>query len=147
MTPTPSSPWHLVVQGKPSQATAGPILEIQGKQLPTIDLQGTVASTPLPVSFDAAFEALQQLDLFIEGDGSFCWTAPEARWRIFGELYDGGERLHYAELKGDCPAAELQQVLAALGHKQGPVMIQLVRAGVYLEVADFVAWAFGSSSE
>lgn len=139
----PRSEWHLVVQGKPAEAVAGARLQLQHTTLQTLDLGGRVATAPLPVSFDAAYQALERLELFIEGDGSFCWTAPHARWRIFGELYDGGSLLHYAELKGCCPRAELMHVLAALGHGQGPVMVQLVREGVYAEVEAFCGWAFG----
>jgi hypothetical protein len=146
LTPTrPNSPWHLVVHGKPTAAIAGANLALQEGSLRTLDLQGAPASAPLPVRFEAAFADLERLGLFIEGDGSFCWTAPQAIWRIFGELYDGGDRLHYAELKGTCPAVELRQILSALGLGQGALMLQMVREGVYVEVEEFFAWAFPES--
>ena len=135
-----AEPWHLVLHGLPPHVIAGPTLEIQQAPLATIQLpQGTQAD-PLPIDFESAYLALEQLGLFIEGDGSFCWTAPQAVWRLFGELYDGGTYLHYAELKGSCPQAEWEQVLAALGSQRGPLMIQLVRQGVYVDPQAFAAW-------
>ena len=137
-----NSQWHVIVQARPPAAKPGPRLLAGGKPVATLDLGGQAATGLLPVSFDWAFGQLEKLDLFIEGDGSFCWTAPQAAWRIYGELYDGGERLVYAELKGYCPPAAMEQVLCAFADDPSQLMIQLVREGVYVSVEEFLRWAY-----
>jgi len=134
--------WHLVIQARPAGAVTGPPVSLAGRELATLDLRGQPVSEPLPVTFDAVLMAFQQLGMFVEGDGSFCWTAPQAVWRVFGELYDGSERLQYAEMKGFCPRRELEQVLGCFGNDTDRLMIQLVREGVYCTPEAMIEWAF-----
>jgi hypothetical protein len=103
------------------------------------------------ISFEQAYEALDTLDrMFIEPDGSFVWTGEESpiaadaglplRWQVDGELYDHGGRLAYVKLKGRAPLAVLEQLLAALGWPETPLLFQLVEQGKTFDEAQFRAW-------
>lgn len=93
--------------------------------------------------FDRTFEQVaDELSLlprmFIEPDGSFVWvSAGEPGWQLDGVLNDGAGHLWYAELKGRCPDAEFNRLLAALGWPQTPLCFQLVREAVWLDEPAF----------
>jgi hypothetical protein len=94
----------------------------------------------LPVTFDAALAALEQLpQMFAEPDGSFVWVSPpgaQPRWQIDGLLVDGGATLHYVELKGTCPAAELDQLLRCFMVDGTTLSFEAVEQGVVLPLDD-----------
>jgi hypothetical protein len=95
----------------------------------------------LPATFDEALAALVRLDrLFIEPDGSFVWagaTADGEAWQVDGNLVDRGECLAYVELKGVCPEAQLDSLLAALGWPKAGLAFQLQKRGVFLGEVEF----------
>lgn len=95
----------------------------------------------LSVAFDQAFAALGRLGrLFIEPDGSFVWagmTADGETWQVDGNLIDRGDCLAYVELKGDCPEAQLDCLLSALGWPRAGLAFQLQKRGVFMEEAEF----------
>lgn len=96
---------------------------------------------PLPVTFEQALAALEQLDrLFIELDGSFVWTGATVEgepWQVDGNLIDRGECLAYAELKGCCLTEQFDKLLTAFGWPESKLVFQLPRRGVILEEAEF----------
>ena len=107
MNQTADDEWHLMIQARPTDVGAGPTLTICNTKVPTLDLKGQPVTEPLAVRFDAVLSSMDQLGMFVEGDGSFCWTAPGAAWRIYGEIYDGHETVQYVELKGKCPGGRI----------------------------------------
>jgi hypothetical protein len=95
---------------------------------------------PFAAEFDAVVAALEQLPrMFTEPDGAILWTSAEAgaAWQVDGTLAERAGRLLAAELKGSCPPQAFDQLLAAFGWPQSPVMFQLVRAGVFLDEPGF----------
>ena len=96
---------------------------------------------PLPVTFEQALAALEQLDrLFIEPDGSFVWRGSVSgggAWQVDGNLIDRGDCLAYVELKGCCLAEQFDMLLAAFGWPTAKLMFQLPQRGVFLEEAEF----------
>jgi hypothetical protein len=95
-------------------------------------------------TFEDVAERLGQFDrLYFEPDGSFVWVASagEPGWQLDGMVYDRNGRVLYVDLKGTCPAARLDQLLAALGWPATAVMFQLVREAVFVDEATFRSWA------
>jgi hypothetical protein len=106
---------------------------------------GKPAEDSLSVSFDQAMSALEQFDrLFIEPDGSFVWTGHTEdgeSWQVDGNLIDRGEFLAFVELKGRCPEAKFDMLLAALGWPAFRLTFQLSRRGIFVDEAEFRALA------
>src|SRR5438067_10402443 len=96
---------------------------------------------PLPVTFDQATAALEELErLFIEPDGSFVWTGLTAdgeSWQVDGNLIDRGDALAYVELKGRCPEEQFDRLLAAFGWPQATLAFHLPQRAVMLDEASF----------
>lgn len=102
---------------------------------------GAPEQSALSVTFDAALERLAALPrLFIEPDGSFVWRGMDeggAEWQVDGNLIDRGIALAYVEVKGCCPVQRFDELLAALGWPEQPLVFQLPRRGVVLDEAEF----------
>jgi hypothetical protein len=102
-------------------------------------------SASLPVSFDEGLARLSLLPrLFIEPDGSFVWRGRDedgAEWQVDGNLIDRGDVLAFVELKGCCPVQRLDELLAALGWPEQPLVFQLPQRGVVLDEAEFRRFA------
>lgn len=133
--------FHVSVHAIPGAAAAGPPLTLGELRLQTLEpTPAALAATPIDCTFEDAYERLEALPrMFIEPDGSWVWTSPsdETRWQVDGHLYDRAERLHYVELKGNCPAARFDQLLAALGWPRVELVFQLVREAVVLTESEF----------
>ncbi len=117
---------------------AGPPLQDQWGTWPTLALRPEQFSEPLPVNFDEALERLGQLPrCYAEPDGSFVWTSPREglRWQVDGNLYERDERVLLVDLKGSCPPAEFDQLLACFGVPPAAVVAQLVRSAVSIDEA------------
>ena len=115
---------------------AGPPLKDRWGTWPTLALRPGQFSEPLPVTFDEAIERLGQLSrLYAEPDGSFVWTSPRDGlcWQVNGNLYERNNRLLLVDLKGSCPAAEFDQLLACFGGPPAAVVAQLVRSAVTID--------------
>jgi hypothetical protein len=133
--------FHATVHVRSAEAVPAGSIELSGRAYPTLAVPLAAQAEPFPVSFEEAAAPLAALArLFIEPDGSFVWvSASDAQpaWQIDGVLYDHDERLIYVELKGSCPAPELDQLLSAVGWPKAPVMFLLVREAVYVDEATF----------
>jgi hypothetical protein len=84
---------------------------------------------------DEAFDRLGQLErMYAEPDGSFVWTSPrEGRaWQVDGNAFERDGRVLLCDLRGSCPPAEFDRLLAAFGWPDETVMMQLVRPAVFL---------------
>jgi periplasmic divalent cation tolerance protein len=107
---------------------------------PTLAVAPRDLVRPLPVGFDEALERLGRLErMFVEPDGALVWagTADGHPWQIDGNAWERDGRLLHLDLKGRCPPAAFDALLTACGWPDGPVMMQLVRAGVLLDEETF----------
>jgi hypothetical protein len=140
--------FHVQVYARPAGATPGRPQLLDGCQVtPLVASQAELLSA-WPITFDEAAAALAQLPrMFIEPDGSFVWVSPEGEsaWQVDGVLYDRGERLAYAELKGCCAPRPFDELLAALGWPRTALAFSLVPHGVVLGEKDFCRVAAGLS--
>lgn len=102
---------------------------------------GPSATGPLPVTFEAAVTALEQLpQMLVEPDGSFVWSSPPGitpGWQVDGTLVDGGPTLLYAELKGTCRVEELDRLLARLSGGSTNLAFEVVEQGIVLTESEF----------
>jgi hypothetical protein len=137
------------VHAQPPTPPARSQLVLGGHALETLIIPPGLAGTPLAVSFEEACAGLNRLEqLLIEPDGSFVWSAShgEPHWQVDGVLYDRAQKLIYVELKGTCPAARFDQLLAIFGWPATPLMFQLVREAAFLDEPNFrrqaSAWQF-----
>lgn len=124
---------------RPDDVQRGPEFVIAGGTFVTLSVPPG-PRMPFAVSFEEAAAALSGLErMFFEPDGSFVWVsqAGEPAWQVDGVLYDDANRLQLVELKGCCPAAELERLLRACGWPATPVMFQLRREGVFLDETEF----------
>ena len=107
---------------------------------PSLAVHREALSHPLAINFDEAFERLGRLErMFVEPDGSFVWTSPREglTWQVDGNAAEKDGRVLLIDLKGSCPPAEFERLLAACGWPREKLMMQLVRAAVFLDEPTF----------
>ena len=103
-----------------------------------------ILQADFPITFDQAIDSLQTIKgMFSEPDGSFFWASSQGgpRWQVEGNLYDQGDRLAYAELKGNCPEGSFDELLRAFGWPGTPLVFQLPEEGIYLDETGFRRFA------
>ena len=121
------------------------ILAVDYKSLPrqAVEVARTAVLDTLAVSmaadFDDALAGLAELErMYAEPDGSFVWTssrssdAGAAWWQVDGNACEKDGRVLLVDLKGSCPPAEFDRLLAAFGWPAQPMMMLLVRSAVFL---------------
>ena len=94
----------------------------------------------MAVGFDDAIDRLSAIErLYAEPDGSIVWTSPREglRWQVDGNLFERDGRVLLVDLKGTCPPAEFDRLLAVFDWPGQGVMMELVQAGVFLDEATF----------
>lgn len=107
---------------------------------PVLAVPRPLVGPPLAVGFDEALDRLGAIErLFAEPDGSFVWASPRegASWQVDGNLFERDGRVRLVDLKGTCPPAEFDRLLAAFGWPGQRVMMELVQAGVFLDEQTF----------
>lgn len=133
--------FHATIHARPETAVAGPVVAIDGRPVPTLGVPPDVlAATAFACSFEQAAAALATLPrMYCEPDGSFVWVSArdEHPWQVDGNLYDRNGRLLFVDLKGTCPPAEFDRLLACLGWPRQPIVLQLVRQAVFVDEAQF----------
>jgi hypothetical protein len=137
--------FEITLQARPEEAAGGKPLTDAWGTWPTLDVPKHQLASPMAIGFDAAFDRLAAIErLYTEPDGSFVWTcsrtsdaAAPAWWQVDGNAYERGGRVLLVDLKGSCPPAEFDRLLAAFGWPQQPLMMQLVRAATFLDEATF----------
>lgn len=111
----------------------------------------TRAFKPFTVTFEQAAAELENLPgLYLEPDGSFLWVGEMAapaggehppaelrRWQLDGQFHEAAGRVLQVELKGDCPAASFERLLAALGALEHPVLAELVQEARYVDAREW----------
>ena len=103
-----------------------------------------LAATPgesLAVTWEQTAARLEQLPRMIfEPDGSFVASGDDehgGRWQVDGHLFDFAGRLHRVELRGACPAAELDRLMRCVGWPEQPLAFEMVRDGRLVDEAEF----------
>lgn len=112
-------------------------------------LPEVAAATRFDCTFEEAIERLTRLERnYCEPDGSFVWVSAHGTepWQVDGNLYDRDGRLVFVDLKGTCPHAEFDRLLACLSWPQTPLMFQLVLEAVWLAEPEFRKWAETAAS-
>ena len=107
---------------------------------PVLAVSHDALNVPLAIGFDDAFARLGRLErMYAEPDGSFVWTSPREglSWQVDGNAFEKAGRVLLVDLKGSCPPGEFDRLLAAFGWPEQAVMMQLVRAAVFLDEPTF----------
>jgi len=123
----------------PEVRPAGTHVDAWG-EWPTLDVPREALAAAFACGFDAAFERLAQLErMFAEPDGSFVWTSPREglSWQVDGNAFERQGRVLLVDLRGSCPPGAFDLLLGAFGWPSQAVMMQLVRAAVFLDEATF----------
>jgi len=117
----------------------GPVHTDRFGAWPTLAVPRGGSVAPFTVTFDEALARLADLaGVFTEPDGAVLAVDPVARaWQVDAQLADLGGCLLTLELKGSCPSAEFDRLLASCGWPATPVMVQLPRDGVFLDETTF----------
>jgi len=96
---------------------------------------------PFSITWEQAAESLEALpNMLFEPDGSWIWSGDGAegnRWHINGHLFDFDNRLHRVELRGECPATALDQLLACFGWPETPLVFEQVLEGITVQEEEF----------
>ncbi len=137
--------FHTSIHALPPDVSFAEPRTIDGRTVRPLQIAPAMLAQPLALSFEQAAERLQQLPrMFLEPDGSFVWVAESnspssgaADWQVDGVLYDRDERLMFVDLRGECPHEALVQLLAGLGAGPTPIMFQMVRQAIFLDLEGF----------
>ncbi len=132
--------FEVVLHPRPPAATvAGEQADAWGLwPILAVPREGLVAT--FAVGFDDVLAALDRLPrLVTEPDGAILWASADAgqAWQVDGTLAERDGRALAVELKGCCPAAAFDQLLEAFGWPRTPIMLQVMRSGVFLDEATF----------
>jgi hypothetical protein len=139
----------------PTDATIGPNRELRGLELATLVIPHEAMRQTFSISFEECYDQLERLPrMFIEPDGSFVWpidsnnnakandiesSHPQSQWD--GQLFDRNGKLLYLDAVGSGPRESFEEILKILGWPATPVMIQLSREAVFLELDEFYRYA------
>jgi hypothetical protein len=94
----------------------------------------------MTTGFDEALSRLETLErMYAEPDGSFVWTSPREglSWQVDGNAFERDGRVLLVDLRGSCPPAAFDRLLAAFGWPTQPLVMQLVRSAVFVDEETF----------
>jgi len=107
---------------------------------PTLAVPHDMLAMPMAIGFDQALAGLAGLErMYVEPDGSFVWTSPHQGlwWQVDGNAYEKTGQVLLVDLKGSCPPGNFDQLLQSFGWPSEKMMVQLVRAAVFLDESTF----------
>ena len=132
---------HASLHPRPAQLPPAGEVAIHGRRVVHWAFDAAAAQNSWEVTFDGALEQLEKVPrLYAEPDGSWLLVSAvgeSPRWQMEGNLYDGGSRLAYCDLKGSCPVTTWEQLLACFGWPHQPLLLQLTHAAVFVDEADY----------
>ena len=147
MQHAPLYAFDITLHVRPAEAIAGDTLADAWGTWPTLAVPKAALSTPMSIEFDDALQRLGRFErLYAEPDGSFVWTSSRdltteagnhAWWQVDGNAFEKDGRVLLVDLKGRCPASDLDRLLGGFGWPGQPLMMQLVRSAVFLDEATF----------
>jgi hypothetical protein len=132
--------FEVRVHHKPTGLAAGTDWDEDGQAWPTLRVPSSLQAEPMAISFDEALARMEQIHgCAMEPDGALLWAGEGdgRRWQIDGNLYDLGGRVVFLQLTGTCPSVAFDALLECLGWPNEPVMMELVRASVFLDEGVF----------
>ncbi len=75
----------------------------------------TCQTGPFKTSFEQASQRLELLEgISLEPDGSFGFVADAGKERLFGMLYDAGDRLQYVDLQAELSFDHWRKIVSAV---------------------------------
>jgi hypothetical protein len=107
---------------------------------PTLSVPRELLALPMAIAFDEALEGLARLErMYVEPDGSFVWPSPPAGrwWQVDGNAFEKDGRVLLVDIKGSCPREDFDRFLQAFGWPRQPLLMQLVRAAMFLDERTF----------
>lgn len=131
--------FDIAVHARPAGLHAGPAYDDALGRWATLAVPPPLQNEPFLMPFDDALDRLGRLErLFVEPDGALLWTSPGGPdWQVDGNAWERDGRLLRVDLHGACPAAAFDLLLDACGWPAQAIVVQLVRAGVFLDEATF----------
>lgn len=135
-----TGPWHIALCALAAEVVPSPT-DTKLDEGPAVLHIAENCLVSFPVTFEIALDRLAGLPrLFIEPDGALVWVGEhgEHSWQLDGVVYDRDGGVWYVELKGRCPRAALEQLAGLLGWPAAPVVVQLVQAGEWVTLEDFL---------
>lgn len=131
--------FEITLHGLPAESAPGPTFTDASGTWPTLAVSNPALAVLMTAGFDDALAGLAELErMYAEPDGSFVWTssrssdAGAAWWQVDGNACEKDGRVLLVDLKGSCPPAEFDRLLAAFGWPAQPMMMLLVRSAVFL---------------
>jgi len=146
--------FEIALHACPDDAGVGREFVDEWGAWPTLEVPKEALAAPMAVGFDEAFERLAAIErMFAEPDGSFVWACSEPpstpgqpRWQVDGNAFERSGRVVLVDLKGRCPAAEFDRLLAAFGWPGQRMAMELVRPAVFLDESTFRRHAVARAS-
>ncbi len=142
MTSSARYTFDIALHPGPHEAAAGPPHDDAWGRWPT-RTQRLAGPAPLGPDFEACLARLTALPrMFVEPDGALLWTGTDTTgdgrpWQVDGTAWECAGRLLRIDLKGSCPTAAFDALLAACGWPTTPFVVELVRPAVLLEIETF----------
>jgi hypothetical protein len=141
--------FHATLHARSRDVSPGITLQLRGIPTPTLIVPPAALAEPFALGFEQVVASLENLKrMLVEPDGSFVWVSSSARkasdqvqWQLDGNLFDRNGRLLMVDVKGSCPEADFDRLLASLGWPVTPVMFELAREAVFLDETSFRQYA------
>lgn len=137
--------FDIALHARPAHLHEGPTHDDTRGRWATLTVPAPLQNEPFDIPFDEALDRLGRIErLFVEPDGALLWASPGGpEWQVDGNAWERAGRLVRVDLRGACPADAFDRLLAACGWPAQPVMVQLARAGVFLDEPTFRRHAAG----
>lgn len=140
--------FDVVLHPRGGAVEAGPPFQDERGIWPTLRPGGPRGITT-GVGFDAALAAL---DAFArastEPDGAFLWVGEGegGRWQVDGNAWEREGRILSVDVRGRCPLGELRRFLGLWRAAGEGLLVEFVRAGVYVDEETFLRHAVAPRS-
>ena len=140
MQPAPLYAFDVTLHARPPEARRDGLHVDAWGEWPLLELPRPALSKPMTTGFDEALSRLETLErMYAEPDGSFVWTSPREglSWQVDGNAVERDGRVLLVDLRGSCPPAAFDRLLAAFGWPTQPLVMQLVRSAVFVDEETF----------
>jgi len=135
--------FDVVLHPFPPRVRPGPVHVDRLGTWPTLLPDGEPGGTT-GVGFDGALAALESLErAYTEPDGSFVWVGegPAGRWQVDGNAWERSGEILSVDARGRCPTEHLRRFLAVWHRPGDRLVVELARAGVFLDEETFLRHA------
>lgn len=132
--------FEVTLHARPADARPHGLHPDAWGEWPVLAVPRPALGIPMAIGFDDALERLAALErMYAEPDGSFVWTSPREGpwWQVDGNASEKAGRVLLVDLRGSCPPRAFDRLLAAFGWPGQTIMMQLVRAAVFLDEETF----------